>query len=110
MSGAPQKNALAGLIAGWMNYRVATTLHLEETATTYRITTIIQNIIPATLNVLFDGEYLIIEGSIRSKHLPSPYLGRYVKPIGKLENADFRYVDTTYSEDGTLFISIRKHP
>lgn len=90
------------------NSRCATCLHIEETPTTYLITTHIYGIEPESLSVSFSNSHLIIEGKLLKAPDRRLGMGRYARLLEVTQPIDPDYTEVTYHADGTLQVRVWK--
>lgn len=92
---------------GWMNYRAATRLSVEEDAIFYYIYTTIPGINGHDMEIWVDGDYLFIEGQIRN---PDGLLqqGMYVRHVPLREAIYPNQIDARFDPYGRVVIRLRK--
>ncbi|MCU0514946.1 MAG: Hsp20/alpha crystallin family protein [Anaerolineae bacterium] len=96
------------LYTGWSNYRCATRLELEETATGYRLTTTLYGMNPDTLKVTIEGAYLIVEGQVKKAPGGRYTYGRYARHLPLQQPVDATPLEVIYGEDGLLQVYLLK--
>ena len=66
---------------GWMNFRMASRVSIEETPDAYIFTTTTHGIVPSRLQVWFQNEHLFMEGPLTQKRQGKRPVGRYVRSL-----------------------------
>jgi hypothetical protein len=90
--------------------RCASCLRVEETPTSYLITTRVHGIEPASLHVSIVNNYLIIEGKLLTGLDGQRGIGRYARLLEVAHPINPDYTEVVYHADGLLQLCVWKQP
>lgn len=92
---------------GWMNYRTATRLSVEEDAAFYYIYTTIPGIDGHEMQIWIEGDYLFVEGQVRN---PDGLIqqGMYVRHLPLPQAVVLNQIDARFDRFGRVVIRLRK--
>lgn len=93
---------------GWMNYRTATLLEIQDTKDAYIVITSLHGVFPDSMVVQFFNDHLIIEGQIQSEQPQNLKFGRYTRRLMLDELIDADQIEAVYLLDGRLIIRLPK--